>query len=242
MAVGEKTQLPRASAVPPLEPGDHLSRAEFERRYEAMPHVKKAELIEGVVYMPSPVRHEKHSRPHGWLMGWLMTYDAYTDGVEMGDNATVRLDQDNEPQPDGQLLIQPACGGQTRLVDGYIEGPPELAVEVAASSKSYDLHDKKNAYRRNGVREYVVWRVLDGEIDWFILREGRFESLELGADGILRSETFPGLWLDPEALLARDGKRVLQVLHQGLESPEHEAFIARLRAARESGPAGPSQA
>src|SRR5262249_33252195 len=148
----------------------------FERRYEAMPHVKKAELIEGVVYMPSAVRYRPHGRPHFQLIGWLAAYEAATPGVEGGDNTSVRLDLDNEPQPDALLLVDPAHGGQAVIsADHYIERAPELVAEVAASSASYDLHTKLNVYRRNGVREYIVWRVLEQQIDWFVLRAGSYE-------------------------------------------------------------------
>jgi len=213
----------------PLESGDRLTRAEFERRYAAMPHLKKAELIEGVVYMPSPVRHRQHGSPHVQLISWLGHYQAGTSGVEAGDNSTVRLDLDNEPQPDALLLIAPERGGQTHIdADGYIAGPPELVAEVASSSASYDLHAKLHAYRRNGVREYLVWRVLEQEVDWFILRAGQYERLPLGVDGLLRSEVFAGLWLAPAALVRGDLSRVLTVGQQGLLSPEHTAFVARL--------------
>lgn len=216
--------------IPPLENGDRLSRLEFERRYGAMPHLKKAELIEGIVYMPSPVRHRQHGRPHSHFIGWLIAYEAGTPGIQVGDNSTVRLDLDNEPQPDGCLLIDPACGGQTQLSeDGYIEGAPELVFEVASSSASYDLHAKRHVYRRNGVREYVVWRVLDEAIDWFVLRQGEYERLAPGDDGILRSEVFVGLWLDPAALVRRDLATVLTTLQQGVSSPEHAAFVAALQ-------------
>jgi Uma2 family endonuclease len=214
---------------PPLEPGDRLTRAEFERRYEAMPGLKKAELIEGVVYMPSPVRVQRHGRPHAWVIGWLIQYEAGTPGVATADNATARLDLDNEPQPDGLLYIDPARGGQARIsADDYIEGAPELAAEVAASSVSFDLHEKMNVYRRNGVKEYLVWRVLDGEIDWFRLHEGQYVRMSPDAAGRLRSEVFPGLWLDPAALLRGDLAAVLAVVQEGLASPEHAAFVARL--------------
>jgi len=217
-------------AVPPLENGDTLTRVEFERRYEAMPHLKKAELIEGVVYVPSPVRHSYHGHQHTRLIGWLVQYEAHTPGVEASDNVTVRLDLDNEPQPDALLFIDPACGGQARIdADGYIEDAPELVAEVAASSASYDLHAKLRVYRRNGVREYIVWRVLDQEIDWFVLRAGQYERLPLDAEGRYRSEVFPGLWLDPVALLRGDLATVLAVVQRGLASPEHAAFAARLR-------------
>lgn len=221
----------RPETLLPLEPGDRLTRDEFERRYDAMPHLKKAELIEGVVYMPSAVRYRRHSQPHFRLITWLGTYEAATLGVGGGDNSTARLDLDNEPQPDALLLILPECGGQARIsADDYIEQAPELVAEVAASSTSFDLNTKLNVYRRSGVREYLVWRVLDQEFDWFVLRSGQFAPLAPDADGILRSEVFPGLWLDAAALLRGDMPRVLGVVQQGVASPEHAAFVAQLQA------------
>ncbi|MEM8830920.1 MAG: Uma2 family endonuclease [Cyanobacteria bacterium P01_G01_bin.19] len=212
-----------------LESGDRLTRAEFERRYSAAPHIKRAELIEGVVYVASPLRHEQHGRPHSRVMTWLGVYQALTPGVDLSDAPTVRLDLDNEPQPDAVLLIEPGAGGQTKLSDdGYIEGAPELVAEIAASSAAYDLYDKKNAYRRNGVREYIVWQVLEQKLDWFILREGVYESLMSDRTEIIKSEVFPGLWLAISALLTGDMKQVLAVLQEGLDSREHAAFIDRL--------------
>jgi Uma2 family endonuclease len=214
-------------AIPPLRNGDHLTRDEFERRYEAMSGVNKAELIEGVVHMPSPVSADDHGEPHFDLNGLLFIYRVHTPCVRGGDNSSLRLDLDNEPQPDGYLRLLPECGGQARLVDGYVTGAPELIVEIAASSASYDLHEKLNAYRRNGVREYVVWRVWDAAIDWFVLRGGRFEPQQ-PRDGIYRSQVLPGLWLASDAVLQGDLARVLAVLQQGLASPEHAAFVAGL--------------
>jgi Uma2 family endonuclease len=220
----------RDDVMPALENGDRLTRAEFERRYEAMPYLRKAELIEGVVYVPSPVRHRQHGSPHAHLIGWLFQYTANTPGVEVGDNSSVRLDLDNEPQPDALLFIDPTRGGQVRLSDdGIIEGAPELVAEVASSSVSYDLHAKLQVYRRSGVREYLVWRVLEQEIDWFVLRDGQYERMPLDAQGLVRSEVFPGLWLDPAALLRGDLATLLTVVQQGLASPEHNAFVVRLR-------------
>jgi Uma2 family endonuclease len=217
-------------AILPLENGDRLTRAEFERRYDAMPHLKKAELIEGVVYVPSPVRQKYHGKQHPRLVAWLVHYEASTPGVEVGDNSTVRLDLDNEPQPDGLLFIQAEFGGQVRIDDeGYIAGAPDLVAEVAASSASYDLHAKLNVYRRNGVREYIVWRVYNHQIDWYVLRGGAYELLAAGPDGILRSTIFPGLDLDVAALLRGDLAAVFAVLQQGLNTPEHADFVARLR-------------
>jgi Uma2 family endonuclease len=215
-----------------LESGDRMSRPEFERRYACMPHVKKAELIEGVVYMPSPVRLQRHARPHSHILTWLGTYDAATSGTFAADNGTVRLDLDNEPQPDALLMIDPNRGGQAHIsADDYIEGAPELVAEVAASSVSIDLNAKLNAYRRNGVREYVVWRVLNRQVDWFVLREGEYQPLAPDERGILRSEVFPGLWLDAAALVAGDMARVLTVLQEGIASSDHAAFVARLNPA-----------
>jgi Uma2 family endonuclease len=219
--------------IPPLEPGDRLSRDEFERRYSAMPELKKAELIEGVVYMPSPARFQRHSGPHAAVVGWLYVYRVATPGVQVADNGTVRLDAENEPQPDAFLFIEPKCGGQVRVSDDdYIEEAPELVVEVASSSVSYDLGPKLEAYRRNGVREYVVWRVLDHDIDWFVLTNGEYQRLERDADGIYRSRFFPGLWLDRQALLDGNDARVAECVQLGIQSSEHAAFVERLAAAR----------
>lgn len=222
----------RAGEVPLLCAGDRLSRAEFERRYGATPNVKKAELVEGVVYVPSPVTHLRHGGPHSLLGMWLRLFQSETPGTDCSDNATVRLDLDNELQPDLLLCIGEQCGGQARLSpDGYFEGPPELVVEITASRVSYDLHDKLRAYRRNGVQEYLVWRVDDGQFDWFRLRDDQYEAASTG-DGILRSEVFPGLWLDTAAALRDDGRRLRQVLERGLASSEHAAFAAALAAGR----------
>jgi Uma2 family endonuclease len=219
------------STVPPLEPGDRLSRAEFERRYASMPHLKKAELIEGVVFIPSPVRLERHAEPHFDLIIWLGNYKWATPGLRGADNATTRLDLDNEPQPDASLFIDPARGGQARITaEDYLEEAPELVAEVASSSASYDLNTKLNVYRRNAVREYIVWRVLDRQIDWFVLSEGEFVRLPLDDDGLYRSKVFPGLWLDPAAMVRGDPPALQAALQRGLASPEHAAFVARLNA------------
>ncbi len=213
--------------IPPLENGDRLTRLEFENRYQQMTHVKKAELIEGIVYMGSPLRINKHGNPHGRIMTWLGTYEAYTNGVQIGDNCTVRLDPENEPQPDGLLRIEK--GGQSIISeDGYVEGSPELIVEIAASTVSIDLHDKRKAYRRNQVQEYLVWRVDDNEIDWFRLKEEKYIKLEADKKGIIKSEIYPGLWLDVTALLNGDLVKVLDVLKQGIDTPDHENFCQKI--------------
>lgn len=215
--------------LPLLEAGDRLTRYEFERRYEAMPHIKKAELIEGVVYMPSPVHHVAHSKPHGQIMAWLGTYCAATPGVDLGDNATVRLDLDNEVQPDALLRLEPAAGGQSRIsADDYIEGAPELVVEIAATSAAVDLHAKLNVYRRNGVQEYLVWQVRDEQFDWFRLSEGEYVPVPPDEAGVIRSQVFPGLQLAVSKLLEGNLPGVLAELQKGLATPEHAAFVERL--------------
>jgi Uma2 family endonuclease len=216
----------RLIKLPPLESGDRLTRAEFERRYAAMAEHKKAELIEGIVYMASPLRAKAHGKPHGAIMTWLGTYSALTPGVELYDNPTVRLDADNEPQPDAVLRLEQ--GGQSWISDDdYLEGAPELIVEVAASSASYDLHDKLRVYRRNGVQEYIVWRTYSQQIDWFYLEAGEYKSCAADANGIVHSRQFPGLWLAVDRLLSGDTAVVLQTLQKGIASPEHQTFLER---------------
>ena len=219
----------KSDRIPPLESGDRLTRHEFERRYTAMPHIKKAELIEGVVYLASPVRFRSHGEPHGHLITWLGIYQVPTLGLELGNNPTVRLDLDNELQPDAVLLIDERLGGQAHISDDdYIEGAPELVAEVAASSAANDLHDKKRAYRRNGVQEYIVWQTLENQFNWFSLQNGEYVSLEADADAAIKSQVFPGLWLATPALLAGDMTKVVAVLQQGFKSTEHAAFVQQL--------------
>jgi Uma2 family endonuclease len=216
-------------SIPFLENGDRLSRYEFERRYKAMPHLKKAELIEGVVYVAAALRFRSHATPHGNLIGWLWNYKIATPGIELGDNPTVRLDIENDPQPDAVLLIEESAGGQSHLSeDDYIEGAPELIVEIAASSASIDLHDKKRAYRRNGVQEYIVWQVFEQKIDWFIVKNDEYWPLPMDMQGVVCSEVFPGLWLSVSDLLSGNMVQVLAVLQDGLKSPEHAEFVQRL--------------
>jgi Uma2 family endonuclease len=203
-SMSTRTELPVS-----LESGDRLTREEFHRRYSACPDIKKAELVEGVVYVASPIRFDRHAQKHFLVVTWLGTYVALTPGVEPGgDNGTIFLDDGNEVQPDA-FLWRPEPGGPRLTDDGYIEGAPQLIVEVSASSVSYDLHDKLEAYRRNRVREYVVWRTLDAAIDWFRLRDGAYVRIEPDADGVIESEQFPGLRLHVPSMLAGDLAAVL---------------------------------
>jgi Uma2 family endonuclease len=220
-------------SIPPLEAGARLTRSEFEHRYHVMPEVEKAELIEGVVYLLSPVKYTVHGQPTGLMTGWLGVYSAATAGVSLGNNVSLLLDLDNEPQPDVLLCLEAAVGGKSGVnAKGYLEGAPELIVEVAASSESYDLHDKLKAYRRNGVQEYIVWRVYDQQIDWFKLEAESYVLLSPDRGGVIRSQVFPGLQLDVKAMLKEDLAKVLAVLQKGLSSPEHKAFVRQLKKSR----------
>lgn len=210
-----------------LENGDRLTRAEFERRYAAMPQLKKAELIEGVVYMAAALRYRRHGNPHSYLLAWISIYAAHTPGVEPADNTTVRLDGENEPQPDALLRLEEEYGGQSRISeDDYIEGAPELIIEIAASTASYDLHDKLQAYQRNGVKEYLVWLVEDREFRWYILRDGGYVLQQPNELGVLQSGCFPGLWLAVSALLAGNMVEVLATQQAALESEEYQVFVS----------------
>ena len=234
MSTRSDSLTPRhGNALPllPLVGGDRLTRGEFERRWEAMPDLMRAELIEGIVYMATAARYKQHGEPSGRLLLWLGAYAAATPGLEVANNVSVRLDQDNEPQPDALLRIDERRGGQSRVAaDGFLEGAPELVAEVAASSTSIDLHTKLHVYRRHGVREYVVWRVLDEAIDWFALRSGQYVPLIPNEQQIYHSELYPGLWLDAAALERGDSLEVLKTLQQGLSTDQHAAFQQRLTA------------
>ena len=203
---------PSPSFAPPLENGDQLTLSEFLRRYDGMHDIKKAELIEGVVHMPSPVRAEAHAEPDALIHLWLGLY-AVERELKVYSNATLLLDTENSFQPDAILCAKPRKGGKVWLnANGYLCGSPELVVEVAASTASIDLRDKLRIYRRAGVREYIVWRTQDNEVDWFVLDDGEYKKQTAGRDHKLRSQTFEGLVLDVAALLKLDGAKVLAAL------------------------------
>ena len=189
-----------------------MTRFEFERRYEASPPRVKAELIEGVVYVASPVGLP-HADEHFRLITWLGVYAAQHPDVVGSDNATIRLDLDNEPQPDAHLRYRSST--RNRADDKYLEGPPELIAEIAVSSQSIDLHEKLVAYRRNGVQEYIVWRVSDQAIDWFSLEQGEYVRLEPDEHGIVHSKVFPGLRLAVAPLIRGDLAAVLNEQQRG---------------------------
>jgi Uma2 family endonuclease len=221
--------------APPLLAGQRLDQPTFHERYEAMPPATRAELVGGVVYMPSPMRTD-HGRESHLISGWLFHYQLHTPGIEGADNVTVKLDPESEPQPDSQLYIPAELGGQSAIDQaGYFTGPPELVVEVTRSSRAYDLGAKKADYERAGVQEYLVVEIDPDRIRWFVRRGKRFEELTPDTDGVFRSQVFPGLWLDPRAFYNGDLTRLIEVLAQGLATPEHAAFAATLAERRAGG-------
>jgi len=215
-----------------LHSGDRMSRQEFHSLYEKSPDGFKAELIGGTVYVASPLRLP-HGTNHPVLSGLLFIYQVATPGVELGDNTTVLLGDESEPQPDLFLRVLPEYGGQSKTsADEYVDGAPELVAEVAHSSRSIDLNAKREDYARYGVLEYLVVNLADRRLHWLDLRTGR--ELSPDSDGVVRVRCFPGLWVHAEALLAKDYGRLMAALQEGLATPEHADFVRRLAAAHKS--------
>ena len=226
--------LNRSAVIDPPRPlveGERLDQRTFHARYLAMPPGTRAELIGGVVYMPSPVSQE-HGEAHVPAIVWLSYYAENTWGVEILGNATAILGWKSEPQPDVMLRILTEFGGQTRVERGLIHGAPELVVEVAKATRYVDLGPKLADYERAGVREYVVRALDPDEVLWFKQESGSLVQVPPDGDGLYRSAFLPGLWLDPEALVRGDTRRLRGVLDQGLATPEHAAFVAELAGER----------
>ena len=231
-ALAEKRGV-KPSASTELTEGARLTRSEFERRYSAHPNLKKAELVDGIVRMPSAVRYVQHARQHAALFRVLMAYADRTPGVGVTANATVRLDATTEVQPDVMLRIESAERGQSVVdVDGYVTGAPELVAEISASSARFDMREKFQAYQRNGVREYIVWQTLVPRIDWFEQVDGTFRPLSATKGGVIQSRVFPGLRLAPDALIADDEAGALAATHAGLGTAAHREFLAKLTGSR----------
>jgi Uma2 family endonuclease len=224
----EMSTVERTSA-PPLEAGQRLRQPEFHARYHAMPPGTRAELVGGVVVMPSPL-----GDPHGIADAnagmWLGVYKSRTPGTSASHNATAILDDDNEFQPDCWLRILPSEEGQTRNVGKYVGGCPELVVEIADSSRSIDLGAKLTEYERAGALEYIVFAIDPDEVYWHVRQGDRLVRVDPSPDGIYRSTAFPGLWLDPKALFDDDGLALLATLERGLATNAHANFAAELAA------------
>ena len=220
------------SDTPFLETGDHLTQPDFHRRYCAMPEDFRAELIFGIVYV-SPRRSTLHGRLKALVACWFGTYNVATPGTTGLGSTTILLPPDSEPEPDASLLIERACGGQSHEEDGYLAAAPELIVEVASSSVSYDLHSKFRLYEQAGVREYIVVVLQEELVRWFAKDEqGKLAEIAADDDGVFRSRVFPGLWLNANALIYDRGADLLATLQAGLATPEHAAFVEALRAKR----------
>ena len=221
------------SAAPnTLVEGQRLDQPTFHALYEAMPPGTRAELIDGVVSMPGPVGLA-HGEEHVPVLIWLDYYAENTPGARVMDNATTILGWKGEPQPDALLRILPEFGGRTWNEGGFVHGAPELVVEVSKATRYVDLGPKKADYERAGVLEYVVRAIDPDEIYWFGQEEGVLVRRRVGEDGLYRSTAFPGLWLDPVALLKGDRRRLRAVVDLGCATPEHAAFVARLAGPRE---------
>jgi Uma2 family endonuclease len=221
---------PKRSEPVELSNGDRMSRVEFHRLYENAPRNFKAELIGGVVHVASPLR-VAHGNHHGHLAMLFSAYEFNTPGVEMGDNVTVILGDQSEPQPDLYLRVLPEYGGQSATsTDDYVDGAPELVAEVAHSSRSIDLHAKREDYARNGVREYLVMSLSDARLRWFDLASNC--ELSADTDSVIRVRSFPGLWIDAQALFSRDFRKLMAIFQQGIDDPAHAAFVEQLANSR----------
>jgi Uma2 family endonuclease len=226
MATGTQS----TGSAPELRDGDRMTQREFHAIYGLMPKHVRAQLIAGRVYVASPMK-VNHGRSTPPMAALLTLYEARTPGVEAMEGSTVILSEEDEPEPDLMLRILPEYGGKSRNTsDGYVEGPPELLIEVSDTTRLLDLGDKRRQYAIHGVREYLVVDLRDRRLHWFDLTAD--QELDAPADGVYRIKIFPGLWIDSAALFDRDLPRLLATLDAGLAAPEHAAFVASLAAVR----------
>jgi Uma2 family endonuclease len=222
-----------APVLPPrLREGDRLTRDEFLRRWEQMPDLKRAELIDGIVHMPSPVSNP-HSDYQFRMSSWVTYYVTLTPGCKAADAGTWLMSDDSAPQPDLALRIRPECGGQSRVEGEYLAGAPELIVEISYSSSSRDTGVKLRLYERSGVREYLTVRPRRQQLVWRELVDGKYREIAPDERGWLRSRIFPGLWLDPAALWADNLPGLAAAVQQGVATPEHADFVNRLAATKD---------
>jgi Uma2 family endonuclease len=194
--------------IPELQNGDRLSHEEFMRRYEAMPETR-AQLVAGSVFIRGRVPFV-HGESHASITGWIGHYAAQHPNLILGSGCTVLLDDADVVEPDVLLMRPFAQSGRAQVgSDGYVHGPPELVVEVAASTASLDANAKAEAYHAAGVKEYLLWRTEEERIDWYERSDDRYLAMSPDANGLVESKLFPGLILNPAALLRGDLATVL---------------------------------
>ena len=225
--------MPAQVLPPALREGDRLTRDEFLRRWDAMPDLKHAELIGGVVHMASPVSNP-HGSPHMRLAFWLGLYGMHTPSIDGNANTTWLMSGDDVPQPDLAMRILPECRGQSHDEGDYPAGAPELVVEISHATTSKDAGEKLRLYERCGVREYLIAQTAKRRIVWRELMDGKYREIAPDADGVLRSRVFPGLWLDPDALWNGGFAGVAVAVQQGVATSEHEAFVRELETRMEA--------
>ncbi len=223
--------------IPPLVHGERLDADEFLRRYENMPDLKKAELIDNIVYlMSSPVSLNRHGVPHAHLLTWANTFAINTPHIIAADNATVRMNEDNAPQPDVLMFIEPAAGGQSASGEkDYLYGAPEFAAEISHTTVHFDKEEKREVFERAGVLSYLIWDTENSRIDWLERQSAKDKFTALTTeDNIYQSAVFPGLWLNAQAMLEGRYQEVVATLQKGLDSAGHADFVARLETAADS--------
>jgi len=223
----KRTSKPASGKKQPLLwEGQRLDRETFHRLYSDSPELKRVQLIEGIVYMPSPMRFVQHAHPEVSFTTWLTYFASFTPGVNSGGQATLKIDGKNEYQPDGMLFYDK---GQLIIDnDGYLVGVPELVVEVSASTISVDSNEKYLVYQKYGVKEYLLWNTEAKKITWYGRSGSKFVPMKPNREGIIKSKAFPGLWLNVAAMLKGNLKLVLKTLQEGLSSKEHQKFVASL--------------
>ena len=212
--------------LPGLITGERMDVEEFLCRWDELPYLKNAELIDGIVYVPSPLSLD-HGSLDTLILWWLTQYAHATPGCKAGNNVTWLM-LDSSPQPDAFLRVLPSRGGQSRDEKRYCAGAPELAVEICLTSTEVDFGPKLRLYQRAGVREYITIEIFGKRIVWRKLENAVYVAQQIPPDGVLRSQVFPGLWLDVAALWNDDGTKMLAALNAGLSSEDHQLVAERL--------------
>ena len=239
LAVGTHDPQRRVPEADRLRDGERIPPDEFRRRcgvLEAVGVDFRVEYVNGVVRMMPPPNFAGHTHPIRVMQGLLSAYTRQTPGVIDYTESGVTLPVEEtsaDVSPDLCLVVQPGRGGQMSVDDaGYFVGPPELVVEVANSSLSYDLGEKRDLYEAAGVQEYLVHATRERRL-LMMRRDGdRFRTVMPDADGVLASRIFPGLVFDTAAIIADDIAAAEATLDRVMQSPEvaaaHQNLVASL--------------
>jgi Uma2 family endonuclease len=183
---------------PSIQEANASGLVTFEKFYEIVEENVKADLLDGKIIRDSPAipRHSHVVTRLGRLIGDFA--EKFDIGEVFGATASVRLSKYQGPEPDVFFIRK----SRLRIMgEKYIDGPPDLCVEVISkSSRKIDRGRKFVLYAEHGVKEYWIVDPLRNTVEFYENHDGAWVEIKPDERGRLHSKVLPGFWFNPKWL------------------------------------------